>query len=44
MPRYSAVVGLQGRLLAGLAVLVLVAIASAGWLTVRVARDGPDAA
>jgi signal transduction histidine kinase len=36
--------GLQGRLLAGLAVLVLVAIASAGWLTLRVAAGGLDEA
>ena len=35
--------GLQARLLAGLAVLVFAAIGSAGWLTVRVARAGLDA-
>lgn len=33
-------VGLQGRLLAGLAALVLAAVASAGWVTLRVARAG----
>jgi two-component system, NtrC family, sensor kinase len=37
-------VGLQGRLLAGLAVLVFAAIGSSGWLAVRVASDGLDAA
>ncbi len=35
--------GLQARLLAGLAVLVFAAIGSAGWLTVRVARAGLEA-
>ncbi|MSP59657.1 MAG: sensor histidine kinase [Myxococcales bacterium] len=41
---YPPGVGLQGRLLAGLAVLVFVAIGSAGWLTARVARVELDAA
>ena len=36
--------GLQTRLLAGLAVLVFVAIASTGWLSLQVARGGLDAA